>query len=136
MKYRFLEHTADIKFVAFGKSLEKAFKNSALALKESMLKKRVRRKIKREIIVKGDNLENLLYNFLEEILFLFDSENFLSGKVKKLKINEENLTLRAILLGDFSNNYTFNSHIKAITYHGMKIKKIKKSYLCYVVLDV
>ncbi len=62
MKYRFLEHTADIKFVAFGKSLEKAFKNSALALKESMLKKRVRRKIKREIIVKGVNLENLLYN--------------------------------------------------------------------------
>jgi len=30
-RYRFLEHTADAKFQAFGKTLEEAFSNAALA---------------------------------------------------------------------------------------------------------
>ena len=31
MKYKYLDHTADAKFQAFGKSLEEAFENAALA---------------------------------------------------------------------------------------------------------
>ena len=31
-KFEFLEHTADIKFRAFGKTLEEVFENSALAV--------------------------------------------------------------------------------------------------------
>jgi len=34
MKFKFLEHTADIKFKASGKDIEEVFDNSALALKE------------------------------------------------------------------------------------------------------
>jgi SHS2 domain-containing protein len=35
-KFKFLEHTADIKFQAFGKTKEEAFKNSAFAMFYSM----------------------------------------------------------------------------------------------------
>ena len=35
-KYKFLEHTADIKFQAFGKSLEEVFSNCAYAMFNSI----------------------------------------------------------------------------------------------------
>ena len=42
MKYKFLKHTADIKFQAFGKNIEDVFENSALALKESICEKKIK----------------------------------------------------------------------------------------------
>ena len=54
MKYKFIDHTADIMFRAEGESLEEAFINSALALKEVMLGKiKVKPKEKRIIKVDG-----------------------------------------------------------------------------------
>ena len=58
MKYKFLEHTADIKFQAFGSTLEKAFENSALALAEVMTKKtKVKPKTRKKIKVNGKDNE-------------------------------------------------------------------------------
>ena len=37
-KYKFLEHTSDIKFQAEGKTIEEAFENAAYALAETMTK--------------------------------------------------------------------------------------------------
>ena len=37
-KFKFLEHTADMKFQSFGKTLEEAFENSAYALAETITK--------------------------------------------------------------------------------------------------
>jgi len=89
MKYKFLEHTADIKFQAFGKTIEKAFENSAYALQEVMTKKiKIKPVIKKKIEVKGRDKEALLYNFLEEFLFLLDSENFVLSKINKINIKD------------------------------------------------
>ena len=85
MKYKFLKHTADIKFQAFGKTLEKSFENSALAMSNSMYEQKVKSKLKKKINVSGKNLESLLYNFLEELLFLLDSKGFFVSKIKKVK---------------------------------------------------
>ena len=42
MKYKFLEHTADIKFQAFGKTFEQAFENSALAVANIISKDKIK----------------------------------------------------------------------------------------------
>ena len=89
MKYKFLEHTADIKFQAFGENIEEVFENSALAMFNAMYGGKVKEKKSFKINVKGKDFESLLYNFLEEILFLFDSENFFMAKVKNIKITEK-----------------------------------------------
>ena len=136
MKYKFLKHTADIKFQAFGSTLEQAFENSALAMVNSMYSGRARvlAKIKKTIKVKGKNLESLLYNFLEEILFLLDSESFFVSKLK-VKINKERNSLTAEVYGDNAKNYSVSLDIKAITYNEMFVKKIKDKWVCQVVVD-
>jgi len=135
MKYKFLKHTADIKFQAFGSTLESAFENSALAMANSMYSGKVLPKIKKIIKVKGKDLESLLYNFLEEILFLLDSTNFFISKIK-IKINQEDNILVAKLYGDNAKNYKIGLDVKAVTYNEMFIKKIKSQWVCQVVIDV
>lgn len=136
MKFKFLEHTADVKFQAFGKTAEKVFENSALALKETIYNKKVKEKIKKEIKIHGKDFESLLYNFLEEMLYLLDAENFLINKVKKIKIDKEKLKLTAILSGDNSSNYKFTNSVKAVTYNEMFVKKDRGKWVSQVVLDV
>ncbi len=133
-RFIFLEHTADVKFQAFGKNIEEVFESSALALKETIYKKPIQEKEEKEIEVKGQDFESLLYNFLEEFLYLLDAENFLLSKIKKIKIDK--FKIKAIVIGDKATNYEFANDVKAITYSEMFVKKIKDKYVAQVVLDV
>lgn len=134
MKYKFLEHTADAKFQAFGKNLEEAFSNAALAMFSIMIDpSKVKAKIKREITVDGIDKKSLLYKFLEEILFLLDTEGFLLNKVEKLKIEKNKLS--TVLVGDrISDNYKLSGDVKAVTYNDMEIHE--KPFMVQVVVDL
>lgn len=137
MKYKFLEHTADVKFKAEGKNLEEAFKAAALALREVITKNpkiKINDKIKKNIKVKGKDNEALLYNFLEEFLYLLDAKDFLLSKIKKIKIKDNKL--EAEITGDKASNYKFSNDVKAVTYNEMYVKKDKNKYIVQVVLDV
>jgi SHS2 domain-containing protein len=135
VKFKFLKHTADIKFQAFGKTIEEVFGNSASALKESICgKKRIKIKKIRKIKVRGKDTESLMYKFLEEIIYLLEGENFIIGKVKNIKIEEDNLV--ADVLGDDVSNYKISNKVKAVTYNEMVIENKKKNWIAQIVLDV
>lgn len=143
MKYKFLSHTADIKFQAFGDSLEEAFENSALALSASIYEEKIESKKSYTIKAEGSDLESLLLNFLEEFLVLFDSENFILGEIQNLKIErlKNKYRLTAKVFGDDVRKYETSEHVKAITYNEMFVKsldsgKAKKTWKTQVVLDV
>jgi SHS2 domain-containing protein len=135
MKFKFFEHTADVKFQAYGKTLNEAFENSALAMANAMYKEEIKTKIKKKIKVKGKDLENLLYNFLEELIFILDTTGFFVSKAK-VKIDEKKLELVGELEGDDAANYSIGLDVKAVTYNEMFVKKEKNKYVCQVVLDV
>lgn len=134
-KFIFLEHTADIKFQAFGKNLNEVFENSALAMFKSMSDEKIKSKNKRIIKVKGNDIESLLYNFLEEFLFLLDTKNFFLSKVK---VKTDGKKLIAEIFGDNVKNYKIHLDVKAVTYNEMFVKfnKKKKIWISQVVLDV
>lgn len=133
MKFKFLEHKADAKFQAFGKSLEEAFSNAALAMTSVMTDyNKIKSKIKHKISVNGKDKKALLYNFLEQLLILLDTEKFLLHKIRNIKIKDNELT--AELIGDkFNNQYNIKINIKAVTYNKMEIKE--KPYMVQVVVD-
>ena len=135
MRYRFLPHTADVKFQAFGKSLDEAFENSALALKEVIAGKiKIKAKITKKIQVKGKDNCALLYNFLEEFLFLLDAEEFLVSKIRSIEVGDGKIS--CVVSGDKAENYVFTNDVKAITYNEMVIGEGHGKYFCEVVLDV
>jgi len=135
MKYKFLEHTADVKFQSYGKTIEEAFENAAYALKEVMFGKiKIKEKVKRTIKVEGKDNESLLQSFLEQFLYLLDAENFVFNKVKvKIKDNK----LEAEVWGDLASSYRFSNDVKAVTYNQMFVRQIScRKFACQVVLDV
>ncbi len=136
MKYKFLAHTADMKFQAFGKSLEVAFANSALAMFHTMYEKKIKKTKTVKVKAKGKDFEALLYNFLEELLVLFDGEGFFLSKVKRLNIDKKKFRLEAEVVGDNAENYEMDIDVKAITYHDIFVKKEKGKWICQIVLDV
>ena len=137
----FFEHTADVEYEAYGESLEEAFEKAAIAMQNVMTDlKRVEAKVEMEIEAKGEDLESLLYDFLEKILILNDSENLVFSQVKVLEISQKNggFLLKAKLAGEKFNPEKHESWtaIKAITYHNMKVGKKNEEFFVHVVLDI
>jgi len=137
-KFSFIDHTADIMFRAEGKSLEEAYLNSALALKEVMLGNlKVESREKRTISVDGKDEESLLMDFLEEFLYMLDAEDFIISEIKSLRIIlSGRFKIEAEVYGDKASNYKFTNDVKAITYNEMFVKSENGKWTTQVVLDV
>lgn len=139
MRYTFLDHTADIKFQAFGDDVEEAFSSAFHALNETIYGKiKVSALDSRKIQANGSDWNSLLYNFLEEILFLLDSEGFLCAKIKAVHIDKKKFSIRAEAIGDKASKYEFSNSVKAVTYNDMFVRfnEDKKEWEIQVVLDV
>lgn len=134
MKYKFLEHTGDIKFRVYGKTLNEIFENSVLAISDYISRGNKIKTAKGKIIdVSGIDYESLLYNFMDEIIYLLDAENFLAVKAK---VTIRGYNLHAELFGDKATNYHNLDHIKSATYSEMYIKKTEDGFEAQAVLDV
>ena len=140
MRYKFLKHTADIKFQAFGKSLEEVFESAAYALANIISKDKIKNRIKEEVSmqIKGADKERLLCDFLEEFLFLFETKGFLLSSIKNLNIEEKSgaYFLKGDVFGDKADDYELDNHVKAITYNEMFVKQVGDKFICQVVVDV
>jgi len=125
-RYRILPHTADGKFRAYGRTLEEAFANAALAMASLMWDwRKIEPKIARSVRVTGTDREQLLVKFLGEVVFLLDTQRFLLAAVKDLMIREgpDGWALEAELRGDaLSGRYEVYGGVKAVTYHEMRIE--------------
>ena len=149
MSYEFLEHTADVKFRAEGLSVEGMFVEAVSALNETIYgEMKVLERIEKSFEVEGKDWESLLYNFLEEFLYLLDAESFLVSSVKKIEI--DGFKLKCVVVGDVADNYKFTNDVKAVTYSEMSVKQVLRDdggqmaegktsdgrWVCEVVLDV
>jgi SHS2 domain-containing protein len=138
MPHKFLPHTADVKFLASGQTLENAFTSAADALNETIRGDiKILSQHESTFEVQGKDLENLLYNFLEEFLFLLDAQDFLTAEIKEISIDQVNFQIKCTVIGDKAVNYKFTNDVKAITYNDMFVKQNKKgTWQAQAVLDV
>lgn len=137
--YEYLSHTSEAKFAAYGKTIEEAFSNAALALENIMVDtSSVQPKLKKNIRLKASRLESLLYDFLQEFLILFDSEQFVLHEIQKLTLTQQknSFSLNAVAAGDRAQHYEIISGVKSATYNEMEISQQKNGWKLVVVLDV
>ncbi len=127
-KYEILDHTADVGVKAFGKTLSEAFENMAEAMFDIITDNSEVESIGGyDMELEASDLEQLLVDFLSELLYLNDAKNLVFGFFK-IDINEKENKLKAKVYGekfDFQK-HKIGSEIKAVTYHMLEIKKNKK----------
>lgn len=98
-------------------------------------------KERHEIEAQAEDLDGLLYHFLDELLFLFSAEPFLI--CKNLKITEFNLETFTIKCSCYGESFDLAKHpqgteVKAITYSAMSIvqnPELKKVDI-FVIIDI
>jgi SHS2 domain-containing protein len=140
-KFRFLEHTADMYIESEGKNLETAFSNVAIGLGFMIVTSdNVAKKVEKKIKVEAEDKQALLFDFLSKFLIFQDADSLIFHDVKVEKIEEKKgrLKLIASAWGEKFNSkkHDEGTHVKAITYHHMDIRKEKDKYVVKVLVDI
>uniref|UniRef100_A0A2R9BQD8 Protein archease n=1 Tax=Pan paniscus TaxID=9597 RepID=A0A2R9BQD8_PANPA len=123
-KYEYLDHTADVQLHAWGDTLEEAFEQCAMAMFGYMTDTGTVEPLPTvEVETQGDDLQSLLFHFLDEWLYKFSADEFfIPREVKVLK--ESSLS-----------KYPQGTEVKAITYSAMQVYNEEKPEV-FVIIDI
>ena len=128
MSYKVLDHATDAFIEVTASSLTEAFKVAGDSVVDTILdNSKIEEKKERNIVVKGKDLNYLLYNWLEDLIYLIITEGF---AIKKLNITVEKNEEYAISAQIFGEDIDIKQHgfkveIKSPTFHEMDIKQEK-----------
>jgi len=144
--HRFLEHPADVGFGARGKSLPDLFAAAALAVCDYGWElDLVKAPEAITLRVRAATLEDLLYSWLSEVLFLTDAEgwvfkSFRVAKVEQTPGREGKGLWEAVgqARGEHfdKERHRARTYIKAVTYHQLSVKQTRAGWQATVYLDV
>ncbi|KPJ73254.1 hypothetical protein AMJ48_02210 [Parcubacteria bacterium DG_74_1] len=133
-KYEVLEHKADLKIRAFGKTKEELFQNMLLGMSESQKPEiKDNKKTERKIKIKSLNPLSLLVDFLSEILYFNQINKEIYSNVDFIRFTDTELEAR--LAGRKVER--LGEDIKAVTYHNLDVHQKKdKTWEAIVLFDV
>jgi len=139
-KYEYLEHTADAKFKAYGATLEEAFENAALAMMNVMIDTDTVKNTQSEIIeLMSSDMDALLFEWLSELLFVFEVENmvFNGFDIEYIKQESDDFHLVAKLMGEpiDLSVHKFGTEVKAATYNDMSIQETESGWTVQATVD-
>jgi SHS2 domain-containing protein len=139
--YRLLEHVTDALVEVWGETLEEAFSQAGLALFDTMLDtKTVNPKTTEEIQTAGHDEKELLYNYLEELLLLFEVKQLALGRftVNSIAPTKDEIRLKGKASGEpyDRKRHSGKVEVKGITYHLMEIEKRPRKVTVRFLLDL
>ncbi len=125
-------------FRAYGRTWEEVFENAALATFAAMVDvERVEPRERRVVEAEGDSLEELLYNFLTELLALKDAEALVFSQFRVKISRGPPYRLRAEAWGErVRPEHNPRADVKAVTFHRMEAGEREGRKYVQVVLDV
>jgi Uncharacterized conserved protein len=136
-KYKLLDHTADIGIEVLGKTKKELFGNAVEAMFDLIVDLTGVNDVNEKVVTaKGADAEDLLVNFLREALYLFNGKRWLIKKCKLLELTARHVV--AQLHGEPYNSqkHQLKTEIKAVTYHGLSVKKTAQGWKAKVIFDV
>ncbi len=135
-KYKFLDNiTSDVAYEAYGKDLKELFENAALALFTVICKVgEVKPDKKEKFEVKAENAEDLMFNWLQSLIAIVDTEQMFFSKFEIKEIDETHLI--AELQGEPIKPELGETVVKAVTMYKYKFEQSEKGYKVTVSLDI
>lgn len=162
-KYRLINHTADLGIEVYGKELQELFSNAGFALFDIMTDiSRVKETTERVITVEGNDLEQLMVNWLNDLLYLFDVEGLLFKRFEVQEVGnrsqesgvkesasqrletqdsrpaDSRLNLKALIAGECydPNRHIIETAVKAATYHQIQVVKENSKWRAMIIIDL
>jgi protein archease len=143
MPYEYLEEigTADIAFEATGRDLPELFSNAADATINVMIDniEAIQPRETRQIELSNDKLDMLLFDLLQELIFLKDAERLLL-RLREVQIIEtdENYFVKATAEGELldAERHHQRADVKAVTLHDFAVERTEGGWKAKVLLDI
>ena len=135
--YRIIEHTADTGFEVHGATREQVFASAARAFFSIMW--RIAAPLEKNPVnleITGDDLEELLVNFLEEFLYLYDAKGLVCTRIEVDTVSDHKVIARAWLQKFNPDGDEELLGVKAVTYHQLYIGKKDDTWTARIFLDI
>jgi len=131
MSHHWLEHTAELELQLDAASETGVFREALEALAELIGERAFGKAVSREIVVAATDRAALLVGWLDELVFLAETEDLVADAVERLELDGDTLTA------------TVRAHrgqprhlVKAATYHDLVFERAGGGFTATVVLDV
>jgi SHS2 domain-containing protein len=135
--YRQIPHTADLAWRIWGNNLSELFENAGRALSATLTDIRsLRRRETRQVSLESSDLEALLVDWLNHLLYLFDIDGFLGRDFQVVSLTAERL--EAKVEGEIfdPSHHPSKTAVKAATFHKLAIVPADDGWRATVVLDL
>ncbi|MDP2767058.1 MAG: archease [Candidatus Methanoperedens sp.] len=143
MPYKYLEDVAiaDVAFEAEGKTITELFESSGFALTNAMIKdlRQIEQKVDKSFEVEAEDVEMLLFNFLQELIFYKDAERLLFNKFDlDIEQKEGGWHLSAKAYGEEIDRekQELLADAKAVALHQFKVEETVQGWRAMVIVDV
>lgn len=137
MRCRIIEHTADTGIEVEADSLEELFRGAADGMLSLIVSPgSVSPLTVRSITLEAGDLEELMFLWLNEILFIVDSEGLMLSNTLVERVEE--LRLEGSVAGERFNpaKHSVESEIKAATYHQLEVGRSGGGWVARIIFDV
>lgn len=139
--YETFEHTADLGLRIRAPDLDTLFVEAAQALFSAIVEDlgSVAAQHRHEVQRTGDDLSYLLFDWLNELLYLFESEHLLCSRFEvHVSKDGQNWNLQGSAWGEplDRSRHALEHEVKAITYHGLRVEQTPEGWLAEVIVDI
>jgi len=135
--YETFDHTADLGLRVRAPDLDSLFVEAAQALFSTIVEdlSTVEPRQKIDVRLAADDREYLLFDWLKELLFHFDSAHLLFGRFE-VQVDSNGLTGGAWGEPLDRSRHVLEHEVKAITYHGLRVEQTDDGWLAEVIVDI
>jgi SHS2 domain-containing protein len=141
-KFRYVNHTADVEFKAYGISIDQALENSFIALFDTLaylnkLSKSAGRQRTVKIMLSADSMEDMVWKSLQRALSIGDANGLLFyGAKVKISESGKRPSVSVELLGKPARPEYAKFDVKGISKYNLSVNRRGKIYTIDVVVDV
>ncbi len=134
-RFELIEHTADLGLAAYGKNLAEAFANAAYGMFSIIAElNAVEEKLSRRVEVDGDDIESLLFEWLNNLLYFLDVDTILFKRFDIIEFGEGHLTAECYGEMYDASRHQLRTGVKSATYHMLEVDREKNRV--QVIFDV
>jgi SHS2 domain-containing protein len=135
--YETFDHTADLGLRIRAPDLDRLFGEAARALFSVIVEDlgTIRAQQRLDVELTSDDREYLLFDWLRELLYHFDTEHLVLGR---FEVRVEGNRLKGTAWGEPLDpaRHVLLHEVKAITYHGLRLEPADGDWLAEVIVDI
>jgi SHS2 domain-containing protein len=135
--YRFLPHTADIKVAIEAASFEELLADATVVVRGLLAGEgSVEPREEHRVTATGADASDVFLRYLQELLYLFDTEGFLPAVADTDRFTGDEAVVRVAGEPYDPARHEHQPEVKAVTRHGLRVERRADTWYTEVVFDV